>query len=91
MALLQINPDFAFKDNQALFSNGVWTDPDTGLTWMSCALGQQWSSGSCQGKAESLSWKDAVLKTDNKPNTPGYFHNFYGSPYCPTCPALPSK
>lgn len=64
MALLQINPDFAFKDNQTLFSNGVWTDPDTGLTWMSCALGQQWSSGSCQGKAESLSWKDAVLKTD---------------------------
>lgn len=38
----------------------------------------------------ALTWIGG-LYSGTKPNTPGYFHNFYGSPYCPTCPALPSK
>lgn len=65
MALFQANPDYAFEaDSDALFAKGVWKDPDTGLTWMRCALGQSWTNGGCQGKAASLSWKQAVLETN---------------------------
>ncbi|HFG1797120.1 Lcl C-terminal domain-containing protein [Vibrio cholerae] len=44
-------------------------DKQTQLVWMRCSLGQSWDGKNCTGKAQEISWDDAIkLK-----------HNFAGS------------
>lgn len=40
-------------------ASAQWQDPETGLIWMRCSLGQQWDGVSCKGEALALSWHDA--------------------------------
>lgn len=42
------------------------TDRETGLTWMTCSLGQTWSKDGCLGEAESYSWSEALNKVANE-------------------------
>lgn len=42
-----------------LMASGQWQDPETGLVWMRCSLGQQWDGAGCRGKPLALSWFDA--------------------------------
>ncbi|MDO9227091.1 MAG: DUF1566 domain-containing protein [Pseudomonadota bacterium] len=55
-------PSFAncFKDN----GDGTLTDPNTGLIWQTCALGQSWDGKSCNGKVSELNWNEALLAAD---------------------------
>ena len=65
MALLNGNPNTPKQYNNAqLLTQGLWQDPQSGLIWMRCALGQQWEASSCNGKAKNLEWKEAVLSAD---------------------------
>jgi hypothetical protein len=36
------------------------TDPRDGLIWQKCALGQTWNGSGCTGKAQKMSWWDAM-------------------------------
>ena len=40
-------------------NDGTLTDFESGLTWMRCALGQQWSGDTCVGRAQSYTWQAA--------------------------------
>jgi len=44
-----------FDDNQ----DGTLTDIKTGLTWMRCALGQDWNGLACLGEASPYTWSAA--------------------------------
>ena len=45
-------------------SDGVVTDAATGLSWLRCALGQQWQQGHCTGAPLALSQPDAHAHVD---------------------------
>jgi hypothetical protein len=38
--------------------DGTVLDPETGLQWMRCALGQTWDSTTCTGKSKDYSWHE---------------------------------
>ncbi len=38
----------------------LWKDKKTGLTWMRCSIGQQWSKDSCKGTGTKVTWQEAV-------------------------------
>ncbi len=66
MALFQINPEFSFDANSNLATdNGLWRDPDTGLVWLRCSLGQNYFNGACKGKAFTFSWKEGLKETNS--------------------------
>ncbi len=48
-------PTERFKDN----GDGTVTDPQSGMTWMRCALGQTWDGNTCTGKAAGFTWQAA--------------------------------
>ena len=39
--------------------NGTVTDKETKITWMRCAMGQEWDGKTCTGKAHEYSWQEA--------------------------------
>lgn len=43
----------------SLMASGQWKDPETGLIWMRCSIGQKWNGDTCTGKAIKLNWNDA--------------------------------
>lgn len=45
--------------DQSLLTSGQWRDPDTGLIWMRCLIGQTWTGSTCSGTPIELSWRDA--------------------------------
>jgi len=47
-----------------LNENGITLDKATGLTWMRCALGQRWESGTCTGTATRYAWQDTDWAKD---------------------------
>lgn len=40
--------------------DGTVTDPDLGLIWMRCSLGQTWQDDTCKGDASELNWQQAL-------------------------------
>jgi len=42
-----------------LMASGQWRDPDTGLIWMRCSIGQTWTGKTCTGDLLRLNWQDA--------------------------------
>ena len=40
--------------------NGTVTDVHTGLTWMRCSVGQNWSGSECLGQPETYTWFNAL-------------------------------
>jgi len=40
--------------------DGTVKDLKTGLTWMQCAIGQQWKNNTCSGTAQRFNWQDAT-------------------------------
>ncbi len=50
--------------SQFLTENETVTDKATTLSWMRCAVGQKWDGNSCQGKAQTLGWQDAMVLVD---------------------------
>lgn len=38
---------------------GTWTDPETGLIWQRCSLGQTWTGSDCVGYPKEQSWSHA--------------------------------
>lgn len=53
-------------------ANGTVTEMLTGLTWMRCALGQQWDGTTCKGAAIILSWPQAEDYIEQLNNNGGY-------------------
>lgn len=43
-----------------LHQDGTATHKTTGLTWMRCSLGQQWSGSACNGEVSSVTWPEAL-------------------------------
>lgn len=62
---------------------GLVTDNDTGITWMRCALGQQWDGTTCSGKANTYDWQNAMsqVKKINDSHIGG--HSDWRLPYIP--------
>jgi hypothetical protein len=48
-------PSVRFADN----GDGTLTDTRSGLMWMRCALGQQWTGATCSGAPSAYSWQAA--------------------------------
>ena len=40
--------------------DGVWRDSATGLSWMRCSIGQNWTGKTCIGEPVKLTWQDAL-------------------------------
>ncbi len=40
------------------------TDQETTLSWMRCAVGQQWDGKSCLGQAQTVDWQDAMAMVE---------------------------
>lgn len=53
-------PSEEIETDEQLIASGQWRDPETGLIWMRCALGQNWTGKKCDGEALQLVWKDSV-------------------------------
>ncbi|MEA1988165.1 MAG: DUF1566 domain-containing protein [Pseudomonadota bacterium] len=47
-------------------SQGVVTDAKTGLMWMACGIGQDWTGGNCSGETEEYLWSEAVSLAKDK-------------------------
>lgn len=47
------------ESNQSLMKTGQWQDPATGLVWMRCAIGQEWTGSTCTGEPNEYNWKGA--------------------------------
>ncbi len=45
-------------------SDAMVTDRQTTLSWMRCAVGQQWNGKTCKGKAQTLDWQHAMAIVD---------------------------
>ena len=56
-ALLAL-PAHAQSDAQRM-ATGQWHDPDTGLVWMRCSVGQRWTGSTCSGQPLMLTWNKA--------------------------------
>lgn len=54
----ETSPVSALIDN----ADGTVSDQRTGLVWMSCSLGQTWTSSGCEGDATELSWQQALQR-----------------------------
>jgi Protein of unknown function (DUF1566) len=62
---------------------GLVTDKETGITWMRCALGQQWDGATCSGKANTYDWQNAMNEV-KKINASKYGgHSDWRLPYIP--------
>ena len=58
-------PAERFKDN----GNGTLTDIKSGMTWMRCALGQNWNGTTCTGTPAGYNWQaaqDEAVKLDKE-------------------------
>lgn len=62
----------AENTDEELLSQGMWRDPDTGLIWMRCSLGQSWSNGNCNGGAKKYLWNIVDSVYENKISFGGY-------------------
>lgn len=49
----------AKQTDTELMASGQWRDPDTGLIWMRCSIGQEWTGLNCTGTPVELNWQDA--------------------------------
>ena len=48
------------ETDEELLAKGMWRDTETGLIWMRCVLGQEWTGKDCQGKPKELNWWNAI-------------------------------
>ena len=66
------------SDNFFINDDGTVTDVDSGLSWMRCAIGQQWNGKTCTGAAIKYSWKQAFKQEDKIKQNGGYagLHNW---------------
>ena len=48
-------------DAAALLAQGQWLDPQTGLIWSRCVLGQQWNGKRCKGTPLTLPFAQAKM------------------------------
>ncbi|WP_295879311.1 DUF1566 domain-containing protein [uncultured Thiohalocapsa sp.] len=53
-------PTERFTDN----GDGTVTDTASGLMWMRCALGQEWTGDTCAGDAETYAWPSTQPAAD---------------------------
>lgn len=54
-----------------LDGRGTAIDTETGLMWMRCSVGQEWTGSTCSGEAAKLSWNGA-LEAAAKASLAGY-------------------
>ena len=52
--------------------DGTVTDPETGLQWMRCSLGQTWNGADCVGSADEYTWDAAMAAADEFNQRGGY-------------------
>jgi hypothetical protein len=64
-------PTARFSDN----GDGTVTDKQSGLMWMRCALGQQWTGATCSGDPSSYSWQAAQTAASALNAQGGYAHH----------------
>tara|TARA_R110001592_G_scaffold283612_1_gene551558 strand:- start:2173 stop:2661 length:489 start_codon:yes stop_codon:yes gene_type:complete len=57
--------DLVDAQRYSVNSEGLVTDNNTGLVWMRCSLGQQYSGDGCEGDAEVYSWNEALSRASN--------------------------
>lgn len=50
--------------DEELLASGQWKDPETGLIWMRCAIGQKWENNTCNGEALLLNGSHALKYFD---------------------------
>jgi len=59
------------------------TDKETTLSWMRCAVGQEWDGKTCNGAAQTLAWPQAMARVDEI-NAQGYAgHSDWRMPVVP--------
>ncbi|MBI3776159.1 MAG: DUF1566 domain-containing protein, partial [Gammaproteobacteria bacterium] len=52
-----VRPETTPTQRFVLGTDGTVHDKITGLTWMRCALGQQWDGKTCAGTAARYAWQ----------------------------------
>lgn len=56
--------------NFVINGDGTVTELESGLTWMRCAIGQEWNGRQCLGQGRRLSWADAARIAQTIPMPP---------------------
>lgn len=61
VATVASTPAADFNDN----ADGTVTHLKTGLTWMRCSVGKNWTGSTCTGKSQYMNWSSAVALAAN--------------------------
>lgn len=61
-------------------ADGTVTDLRARLTWMRCAIGQQWRTGTCVNQPQRYSWEDAKAIAQRINADGQYFYNDWRLP-----------
>ncbi|KAA6182484.1 DUF1566 domain-containing protein [Thiohalocapsa marina] len=69
---LDISPLTLIAGRYRDMGDGTVMDIETGLQWMRCALGQNWSQSTCLGEAKGFDWDAALAAADSLNRSGGY-------------------
>lgn len=67
-------PNAQSPTNMLADENGWVTDPQSGLMWQRCSLGQIWHKPHCQGQAQTYTYSQALeaVQSSNQQSTAGF-------------------
>jgi hypothetical protein len=69
-------PTERFADN----GDGTVLDTASGLMWLRCSLGQEWTGETCIGEARTMTWTDTQAATDEINQAGKHFFNDWRVP-----------
>ena len=75
--------DASTPTNNFIGQGEIVTDKHTTLSWMRCAVGQQWNGKRCEGEPTTLNWQDAMALVDKLNTEGGSGHHDWRMPLVP--------
>lgn len=59
-----VSTNLSQLSDEELLASGQWRDPETGLIWMRCTIGQKWENNTCNGEPLLLNGNQALRYFD---------------------------
>jgi hypothetical protein len=81
------SPTSRFEDGR----DGTVTDKQSKLMWMRCAIGQNWSQGTCAGQSSALTWADAAQAAKDINKSGKLFYSDWRLPQLPELASISER